>query len=57
MLAHRLAELGFCNSVRVRVVVSRKPGPILVEIRGSRLALDEQVAGQILVRPDYYSER
>jgi Fe2+ transport system protein FeoA len=56
-LAHRLSELGFCNSAKVRVVVSRKPGPILVEVRGSRLALDAQVAGQILVRPDYFIER
>jgi ferrous iron transport protein A len=48
-LQRRLADLGLTPGVRVRVVSSGKPGPVVINVRGSRLALGYGVAHKIMV--------
>jgi ferrous iron transport protein A len=48
-LQRRLADLGLTPGVRVRVVNSGKPGPVVLDVRGSRLALGYGVAHRIMV--------
>ncbi len=50
-LMRRLAELGFIPGERVKVLRSG-PGPILVLVKGSRMALGHGVAMKILVSGD-----
>ncbi|MGB9726097.1 MAG: FeoA family protein [Fervidicoccaceae archaeon] len=50
-VTRRLAEIGFTRGARVRVLHSGSPGPILVLIRGSRVALGRGFAMKIMVRP------
>jgi ferrous iron transport protein A len=50
-LTRRLAEMGFTSGTRVRVLHSSPHGPILVMIRGSRIALGRGLAMKILVNP------
>ena len=45
----RLTSLGLTIGTRVRVIKSIGPGPILVEVRGSRLALGRGIAMKIIV--------
>jgi len=49
-MVRRLSDLGFVKGVRVRTMVSSSPGPVLVEIKGSRIALGRGVAMKIFVR-------
>ena len=48
-LQRRLADLGLTPGIRVRVVSSGKPGPVVLDVRGSRLALGYGVAHRIMV--------
>ena len=48
-LQRRLADLGLTPGVSVRVVSSGKPGPVVLDVRGSRLALGYGVAHKIMV--------
>jgi ferrous iron transport protein A len=48
-LQRRLADLGLTSGVKVRVVRSNKPGPVVLDVRGSRLALGQGVARKIMV--------
>lgn len=48
-LQRRLADLGLTPGVRVRVISSGKPGPVVLDVRGSRLALGYGVAHKIMV--------
>jgi ferrous iron transport protein A len=50
-LERRLAELGFTAGARVKVLHSTGPGPVLVLVRGSRVALGRGLAMRILVEP------
>ena len=50
-LTRRLTEMGFTNGTRVKVLHSTPPGPILVMIRGSRIALGRGLAMKIFVNP------
>lgn len=50
-LVRRLAEMGFTRGARVRVLHSGPPGPVLVMVRGSRVALGRGVAMKVLVSP------
>jgi ferrous iron transport protein A len=50
-LTRRLAEMGFTNGTRVKVLHSSPPGPILVMVRGSRIALGRGLAMKIFVNP------
>jgi ferrous iron transport protein A len=48
-LQRRLADLGLTPGVKVRVVSSGRPGPVVLDVRGSRLALGYGVANKIMV--------
>ncbi|MGC8999290.1 MAG: FeoA family protein [Candidatus Bathyarchaeia archaeon] len=50
-LTRRLAEMGFTNGTKVKVLHSSPPGPMLVMVRGSRIALGRGVAMKIMVNP------
>ncbi len=51
-LQRRLADLGLTPGVAVTVISSGRPGQVVIEVRGSRLALGRGVAGKIIVRPE-----
>jgi len=46
----RLSELGFTPGTRVKILVSHSPGPTLVEIKGSRIALGKGLVMKIIVK-------
>ncbi|PUA31305.1 MAG: ferrous iron transport protein A [Candidatus Terraquivivens tikiterensis] len=48
-LTRRLSEMGFTYGAKVRVLHSTPPGPILVIVRGSRIALGRGAAMKIIV--------
>ena len=48
-LQRRLADMGLTPGVQVRVMNSQRPGPVVLDIRGSRLALGYGVAHKIMV--------
>ena len=48
-LQRRLVGMGLTPGVKVRVVSSGKPGPVVLDVCGSRLALGHGVARKILV--------
>lgn len=50
-LARRLAALGIVPGTPVRVLSSSPFGPMIVEVRGSRLALGRREAMRIMVEP------
>jgi len=50
-LTRRLAEMGLTNGAKVKVLHSAPPGPILVMVRGSRIAIGRGVAMKIMVNP------
>jgi len=48
-LVQKLADMGLTPGVKIRVISSNKPGPILIDIRGSRLVLGHGVAQKVMV--------
>jgi len=48
-LQRRLADLGLTPGVEIRVISSGRPGQVVLEVRGSRLALGHGVSGKIMV--------
>ena len=48
-LQRRLAEMGLTPGVQVRIISSQRPGPVVIDLRGSRLALGHGVAHKIMV--------
>lgn len=48
--AKRLAELGLTREVRISVLRSASSQPVLIMVRGSRLAIDRATARQVIVR-------
>jgi ferrous iron transport protein A len=49
-LQRRLADMGLTPGVQIRVINSQMPGPVLIGLRGSRVALGRGVAQKILVK-------
>ncbi len=49
-LQRRLADLGLTPGASVRVISSGRPGQVVIEVRGSRLALGRGVAAKVMVR-------
>ena len=49
-LQRRLADLGITPGVEIKVISSGRPGQVVLDVRGSRLALGHGVAGKILVK-------
>lgn len=57
-LQRRLADLGLTPGVEIRVISSGRPGQVLLDVRGSRLALGHGVSGKIMVNiPDKREKR
>ena len=48
-LAQRLADMGLTPGTKLKVINSQMPGPILIDLRGSRLVLGHGVALKIMV--------
>ena len=48
-LCRRLAEMGFNVGDRVRMIKNHRPGPVIVEVKDSRVALGRGVAMKIIV--------
>ena len=48
-LMKRLMEMGLTRGTKIRVLKSSGPGPMLIEVRGSRLALGKGIAMKIIV--------
>lgn len=46
----RLADMGLTPGVIIRVMNSQRPGPIIIDLRGSRLVLGHGMAQKILVK-------
>jgi len=51
-LVRRLYELGFTPGTKVRVISSSSPGPVLVDVKGARIALGKGVTMKIIVNPE-----
>jgi len=49
-LQRRLVDMGLTPGVQIRVMNSQTSGPVLIDLRGSRVALGRGVAQKILVR-------
>lgn len=50
-LQRRLADMGLTPGVRIRLINSQMAGPVLIELRGSRLGLGRGVAQKVMVKP------
>ena len=48
-IVRRLSEMGFTPGTRVKVLFSNSPGPVLVDVRGSRVALGRGLLMKIIV--------
>ena len=48
-LTRRLADMGLTPGISMKVINSHRPGPVVIEVRGSRLILGHGVAHKILV--------
>jgi ferrous iron transport protein A len=51
-LCRRLAEMGFNVGDRVRMIKNHRPGPVMVEVKDSRVALGRGVTMKIIVEED-----
>jgi len=52
-LRGRLADMGLVPGVRVRVLHGGPGGPMMIELRGSRLGLGRGVTHKILVKEEH----
>ncbi|MFC2045422.1 ferrous iron transport protein A [Chloroflexota bacterium] len=48
-LARRLADMGLVPGTTVRIINSHMSGPVLIEVKGYRLALGHGIAQKIMV--------
>jgi len=51
-MTQRLSEMGFTNYTQVRVLSSSSPGPVLVGVRGARIAIGRGIAMKIMVNKE-----
>ena len=51
-LIRRLYELGFTPGTKVKILSSNSPGPVLVDVRGARIALGRGVTMKIIVNSE-----
>lgn len=49
-LTKRLADMGLTPGTTLRVITSHSPGPILIDLRGSRLVLGHGIAQKVMVK-------
>jgi len=45
----RLSELGFTPGAKVKILFSNSPGPVVIDVRGSRIALGRGLLMRIIV--------
>ncbi|MEA2066510.1 MAG: FeoA family protein [Thermotogota bacterium] len=45
----RLTDMGLTSGVHIRVINSQMPGPVVIELRGSRVALGRGIAQRVMV--------
>jgi len=50
-LHRRLADMGLTTGLQVRIVGSQRPGSVVLDVRGSRLALGRGISQKIMVEP------
>jgi ferrous iron transport protein A len=48
-LQRKLADMGLTPGVQIRVINSQMPGPVLIDLRGSRVGLGRGVAQKVMV--------
>lgn len=48
-LLRRLTDMGLTPGVNIKIINSQRPGPVVIELRGSRLVLGHGVAQKIMV--------
>ena len=48
-LTRKLADMGLVPGTRVRIINSCGPGPVVLEVRGTRLALGHGMSYKIMV--------
>jgi Fe2+ transport system protein FeoA len=48
-LIRRLTDMGLTLGVNIKIINSQRPGPVVIELRGSRLVLGHGVAQKIMV--------
>jgi ferrous iron transport protein A len=48
-LVKKLADMGFTSNARVRLLHTHNPGPVVVEVKDTRIALGRGVAMKIMV--------
>ena len=48
-LVRRLSELGFTPGAKVKILFSNSPGPVVIDVRGSRIALGRGLLMRIIV--------
>jgi Fe2+ transport system protein FeoA len=44
--------MGLTSGIRIKVINSQMPGPVLIDLRGSRLALGRGIAHKIFVKEE-----
>ncbi|MEN6385739.1 MAG: FeoA domain-containing protein [Phycisphaerales bacterium] len=50
-LKARLAAMGLLPGVQFKIINNNHPGPFVIDVKGSRIALGRGMAGKIIVRP------
>jgi len=49
-LKNRLTAMGLLTNVKIKVINNHHPGPFVVSLKGSKIALGRGMAGKIIVR-------
>ncbi len=48
----RLTDMGLTPGVHIRIINCQMPGPVIIELRGSRVALGRGIAQRVMVSSD-----
>lgn len=48
-LQRRLADMGLTPGIKVRIINSQMSGPVIIDLRGSRVGLGRGVAQKVMV--------
>jgi ferrous iron transport protein A len=51
-LQRRLADMGLTPGVKIKMIRSQMPGPVLIDLRGSKVALGHGIAHKIVVQKE-----
>jgi ferrous iron transport protein A len=50
-LKKRLADLGLCNGTLIKIIKNDKSGPMIISVKGTKLAIGRGQAEKITVNP------